>query len=91
MTTIVYNYSRVCHFKANVKKCAVVVFFKLGDISQKWFGGDEAFPVLDYYCYFVIMIRSNGSWDKRIKSLVICNKQKLGGLHRVMHNFALDF
>ena len=30
------------------------------------------------------------SWDKHIKSLVVCNKQKLDGLHRILCNFALD-
>ena len=33
---------------------------------------------------------SDGSGDKRIKSLVVCIKLKLGGLYRVLRNFALD-
>ena len=69
MITIVYNYSRRWHFDANIKKCAVVVFSKLGDTSGKWFCGNEELLILDSYHYFGIVFSSNGSWDKQIKSL----------------------
>ena len=68
-----------------------MVFSKLGDTSGKSFWGNEELLVLDSYCYLGIIFSSNGSWDKHIESLVIRNKQKLGGLYRVLHNFALDF
>ena len=67
-----------------------MVFSKIGDTSGKWFLGNEELPVLDSYCYLGIIFSSNGSWDKHIKSLIIRNRQKLGGLYRVLHNFALD-
>ena len=71
MTTIVYNYSRCWHFEANVKKCAVMIFAKLGDASGKWFWGDEGLPVLYSYYYLRTIFICNESWDKHIKSLVI--------------------
>ena len=49
---IVYDCSKRWRFEANVKKCAVVVFSKLGNHSGKWVWGHESLPVLDSYCYF---------------------------------------
>ena len=44
MTTIIYNYSRCWRFEANLKKCAVVVFSKIGDILQEnGFGATKSF------------------------------------------------
>ena len=40
--------------------------------------------------FFKDRFTSDGSCDKHIKSLVVHNKQKLDGLHRVLCNFALD-
>ena len=50
----------------------------------------KAFPTLDSYCYLRVEFSSDGSWDKHIKSLIVRNRQKLGGLYRVLHNFSLD-
>ena len=55
MITIIYNYSRRWRFEANVKKCAVVVFSKIGDTSGKWFWGNKELRVLDSYCYLGII------------------------------------
>ena len=52
--------------------------------------GGENFFLLDSYCYLGIEISSEGSLDKHTKSLVVCNKQKLGGLYQVLHKFTLD-
>ena len=52
--------------------------------------GDESLPILVSYCYLGIEFSSDGSWDKHNKSLIVRNKQKLGGLYRVLCNFALD-
>ena len=48
---IVYDYSKCWRFEANIKKCAVVVFSKLGNHSGKWVWGHESLPVLHSYCY----------------------------------------
>ena len=50
----------------------------------------KAFPILDSYCYLGVEFSSDGSWDKHIKFLIMRNRQKLGGMYRVLHNFALD-
>ena len=57
---------------------------------RTWVWSDKCHPVLDSYCYLGIEFSSDGSWDKHIKSLITRNRQKLGGLYRVLHNFALD-
>ena len=59
-------------------------------ISGKWVWGDESLPVLNSYCFLGVEFSSAGSWDKHIDSLTIRNRQKLGSLYRVLHNFALD-
>ena len=87
---VVHNYSKRWRFEANVKKCAVVVFSRTERGSGKWVWGGESLPILDSYCYLGIEFSSDGSWDKHIKSLIIRNRQKLGSLYRVLHNFALD-
>ena len=87
---VVHNYSKRWRFEANVKKCAVVVFSKTGTSSGKWVWGGESLPILESYCYLGVEFSSDGSWDKHIKSLIVRNRQKLGGLYRVLHNFALD-
>ena len=46
--------------------------------------------LLDSYCYLGVEFSSDGSWDKHIKSLIMHNRQKLGGLYQVLHNFAFD-
>ena len=61
--------------------------FKTGRGSGKWVWGDESLPILDSYCYLGVEFSSDGSWDKHIKSLIMRNRQKLGGLYRVLHNF----
>ena len=90
MIDVVHNYSKRWRFEANIKKSAVVIFFKSAALSSGWVWGQVSLPVLDSYCYLGIEFSSNGSLDKRIKSLITCNKQKLGGLYGVLHNFALD-
>ena len=90
LINIVHNYSKRWRFEANVKKCAVVVFSKTQTGSGQWVWGSESLPILDSYCYLGIEFSRDGSWDKHIKSLIIRNRQKLGGLYRVLHNFALD-
>ena len=87
---IVHVYSKRWRFEANVGKCAVIIFSKLGKVSGKWVWGEESLPVLKSYCYLGVEFSSDGSWDRHIKSLLIRNRQKLGGLYRVLHNFALD-
>ena len=67
-------------FKANAKKCAVVISSKLGNLSGKWVWGHESLHALDSYCYLGVEFSSNGLWYKHIKSLIIPIKQKLGGL-----------
>ena len=87
---IVYNYSKRWRFEANIKQGAIVIFSKTGRGSGKWVWGDESLPVLDSYCYLGVEFSSDGSWDKHIKSLLVCNMKKLGGLYRVLHNFSLN-
>ena len=38
----------------------------------------------------MVEFSSEGSWDKHIKSLVVHNRRKLGGVCRVLHCFASD-
>ena len=54
------------------------------------FGVMKNLPILDSYCYLGVEFSSDGSWDKHIKSLIMHNRQKLGGMYRVLHSFALD-
>ena len=65
-------------------------FSKVGKFLSGWVWGGESIPILGSYCYLGIEFSADGSWDKHIKSLVVHNKQKWGGLYQVLHNFALD-
>ena len=55
-----------------------------------WIWGNKSLPVLDSYCYLGIKFSNDGSWDKHIKLLITRKRQKLGGLYKVLHNFAMD-
>ena len=48
---ITHNYSKGWCFEVNVKKCAVVGFFKVGKFSAGWVWGGEGLSVLDSNCY----------------------------------------
>ena len=100
LIAIVHNYSKRWRFQANVKKCAPVVFFfpKTGEafinpdpptrrMGLGWWR-PSCFRFL--YCYLGIEFSSDGSWNKHIKSLITRNREKVGGLYKVLHNFALD-
>ena len=57
------------------KKCAVVIFSKVGKVSGGWVWSGESLPVLNSYGYLGMKFSSDGSWDTHIKSLEIRNKQ----------------
>ena len=40
-------YSKKCHFKANVAKCAMVVFRNENTFGGEWFWVDSALPYLN--------------------------------------------
>ena len=78
---IVHNYSKCRHFEADVKKCAIVIFPKVGKVLSGWVWGGGRLLVLDP-CFPRIEFDRDVSLDKHIKSLVIhSNKPKLGGLY----------
>ena len=66
---IVPNYTKHWRFEANVKKCAVVIFSKVGKVSGGWVWGGESLSVSDSYCYLGIEFSKDGSWDEYIKQL----------------------
>ena len=49
-------------------------------------------PFMDQVNYLKLGVKHswNGSWDKHIKSLIICNRQYLCGLYCVLHSFTLN-
>ena len=57
---------------------------------SEWVWGSESLTIIDSYCYLGVEFSTDGAWDKHIKSIVVHNKQRLGGFNRVLHNFALD-
>ena len=60
LNNIVHNYSKRS-FEANVKKCAVVIFSKVGKVLGGWVWDGESLLVLDSYCYLGIEFSSDGS------------------------------
>ena len=78
----VHNDSKCWYFEANVKSVPLSFFSKY---ANSWVSECEvmkAFLFLDFHFYIGIEFSSDGLWDKHIKSLVVHNKQKLGGLYR---------
>ena len=51
-------------------------FSKLGEVSGGLVWDGESLSILDSYCYLEIEFSSVGSWNKYIKSIVVCNVQK---------------
>ena len=80
-------------FRSQCKKVCCCNFFKSRQSLGWVVCGGQSLPVLDSNWHLGIEFSSDGSWDKYIKSLVVqcvCNKQKLGGLYEILHNFAFD-
>ena len=92
MLSIIHNCSERWRFEANVNKCAVVVIFlsKSGKFLAGGLGVMKSLPISDSCRYLRIEFSTDGSWDKHIKLLKICNRQMLDGLYRVLQILTLD-
>ena len=87
---VIYAYSKKWRFKANVAKCAVVVFRNEKELDGTWTWGDFVLPHLNYYTYLGVKFTCNGHWDAHLKDLVTSGKRKLNSLLRILCNPTLS-
>ena len=50
-------------------------------VSDQWVWDLESLPAWISFSYLGLQFSSDGSWDKDITSLIICNKQKLAKMY----------
>ena len=71
--------------KANVSKCAVVVFSK-SKVPGSWTWGEHTIPQASSYCYLGIDFTSDGGWDTHVKRVISNGKKKVNQLHSIISN-----
>ena len=71
--------------KANVSKCAVVVFSK-SKVPGSWTWGEHTIPQASSYCYLGIDFISDGGWDTHVKRVISNGRKKVNQLHSIISN-----
>ena len=71
--------------KANVSKCAVVVFSK-SKVPGSWIWGEHTIPQASGYCYLGIDFTSDGGWDTHVKRVISKGRKKVHQLHSIIGN-----
>ena len=74
------NHCNKSTLKANVTKCAVMVFAKEA-VEGTWKWGEHDLPTVVKYKYLGIDFASNGVWDGHIKKVLDCGRKKVNQLH----------
>ena len=63
---VVHKFCNRWRLKANVSKCAVVVFSN-SKVPGSWIWGEHTIPQASSYCYLGIDFTSDGGWDTHVK------------------------
>ena len=68
---VVYSYYSKWKLRANMSKCAVMVFSK-DAVNGCWKWGEYSLPILSSYSYLQLGIHfsRNGAWDMHIRKLL---------------------
>ena len=78
---VVHRFCNQLRLKANVSKCAVVVFSK-SKVSGSWTWGEHTISQSSSYCYLGIDFTSDGGWDTHVKRVI----SKVNQLHSIISN-----
>ena len=82
---VVHKFCNRWRLKANVSKCAVVIFSK-SKVSGSWTWGEHTIPQASSYCYLGIDFTSDGGWDTHVKRVISNGKKKVNQLHSIICN-----
>ena len=82
---VVHKYCNRWRLRANVCKCAVMVFSR-NSVGGSWMWGEHSVPLVSNYCYLGIDFASDGGWDVHLKKVVGNGKKKINQLHNVISN-----
>ena len=84
---VVHKFCNQWRLKANVSKCAVVVFSK----SYLVAGHGHTIPQASSYCYLGIDFTSDGGWDTHVKRVISNGREKVNQLHSIISNKEYKF
>ena len=79
---VVHKFCNRWKLKANVSKCAVVVFSK-SKVPGSWTWGEHTIPSS---CYLGIDFTSDGGWDTHVKRVIRNGRKKVNQLHSIISN-----
>ena len=82
---VVHMFCNRWRLKANVSKCAVVVFSK-SKVPGSWIWGEHTIPQASSYCYLGIDFTSDGGWDTHVKRVISNGRKKVNQLHIIISN-----
>ena len=82
---VVHKYCNRWRLRANVGKCAVMVFSR-NSVGGSWMWGEHSIPLVSNYCYLGIDFASDGGWDVHLNKVVGNGKKKINQLHNVISN-----
>ena len=82
---VVHKFCNRWRLKANVSKCAVVVFSK-SKVPGSWTWGEHTIPQASSYCYLGIDFTSDGGWDTHVKRVISNGRKIVNKLHSIISN-----
>ena len=82
---VVHMFCNRWRLKANVSKCAVVVFSK-SKVPGSWIWGEHTIPQASSYCYLGIDFTSDGGWDTHVKRVISSGRKEVNQLHSIISN-----
>ena len=82
---VVHKFCNRWRLKANVSKCAVVVFSN-SKVPGSWIWGEHTIPQASSYCYLGIDFTSDGGWDSHVKRVISNGRKKVNQLHSIISN-----
>ena len=89
LATVVHKCCSRWRLKANVSKCAVVVFSK-SKVPGSWTWGEHTIPQASSYCYLGIDFTSDCGWDTHVKRMISNGRKKVNQLHSIISNRSIN-
>ena len=82
---VVHRFCNRWRLRANVSKCAVMVFSR-NMVEGDWMWGKHKLPNVSSYTYLGVELSHNGAWDLHLKKVIKTGREKVNKLHSIISN-----
>ena len=82
---VVHRFCNRWRLRANVSKCAVMVFSR-NMVEGDWMWGKHKLPNVSSYTYLGVEFSYNGAWDLHLKKVIKTGREKVNKLHSIISN-----